>query len=132
MAVAVTTHRTRTVALVGHAGAGKTTLIERLLATTGAIPRPGTVLEGTTVCDTEPEEIARRHSLSMTIAPITLGEERIDLIDTPGVADFVVEVERALAVADVAVIVVSATFWSFYSWLGLDEDMDESCCRWKP
>ena len=109
MAVAVTTHRTRTVALVGHAGAGKTTLIERLLATTGAIERPGSVLEGTTVCDTEPEEVARRHSLSMTIAPITLGEERIDLIDTPGVADFVVEVERALAVADVAVIVVSAT-----------------------
>ncbi|HEV3213485.1 MAG TPA: elongation factor G [Acidimicrobiales bacterium] len=106
---AVTTHRTRTVALVGHAGAGKTTLIERLLATTGAIPRAGSVLEGTTVCDTEPEEVARRHSLSMTIAPITLGEERIDLIDTPGVADFVVEVERALAVADVAVIVVSAT-----------------------
>jgi elongation factor G len=109
MAVAVTTHRTRTVALVGHAGSGKTTLVERLLATTGAIPKPGSVLEGTTVCDTEPEEVARRHSLSMTIAPIALGEERIDLIDTPGVADFVVEVERALAVADVAVIVVSAT-----------------------
>jgi elongation factor G len=109
MAIAVTTHRTRTVALVGHAGAGKTTLVERLLATTGAIERAGSVLDGSTVCDTEPEEIARRHSLSMTIAPITLGDERIDLIDTPGVADFVVEVERALAVADVAVVVVSAT-----------------------
>jgi elongation factor G len=109
MAIAVTTHRTRTVALVGHAGAGKTTLIERLLATTGAIDRAGSVIDGSTVCDTEPEEIARRHSLSMAIAPITLGEERIDLIDTPGVADFVVEVERALAVADVAVVVVSAT-----------------------
>jgi elongation factor G len=108
MAIAVT-HRTRTVALVGHAGAGKTTLVERLLATTGAIDRAGSVIDGSTVCDTEPEEIARRHSLSLTIAPITLGEERIDLIDTPGVADFVVEVERALAVADVAVVVVSAT-----------------------
>jgi elongation factor G len=107
--MAATTHRTRTVALVGHAGAGKTTLIERLLATTGAIPRAGSVVDGTTVCDTEPEEIARKHSLSLTVAPITVGEERIDLIDTPGVADFVVEVERALAVADVAVIVVSAT-----------------------
>ena len=107
--MSVATHRTRTVALVGHAGAGKTTLVERLLATTGAIERPGSVVDGSTVCDTEPEEIARRHSLSMAIAPITLGDERIDLIDTPGVADFVVEVERALAVADVAVVVVSAT-----------------------
>jgi len=109
MAIANTTHRTRTVALVGHAGAGKTTLVERLLATTGAIDRAGSVTDGSTVCDTEPEEIARRHSLSMTIVPITVGTERIDLIDTPGVADFVVEVERALAVADVAVVVVSAT-----------------------
>jgi elongation factor G len=109
MAIAVTTHRTRTVALVGHSGSGKTTLIERLLATTGAIDRAGSVVEGTTVCDTEPEEIARRHSLSLAVAPITVGPERIDLIDTPGVADFVVEVERALAVADVAVVVVSAT-----------------------
>ena len=109
MAVAVTTHRTRTVALVGHAGAGKTTLIERLLAETGAIERAGSVLEGTTTCDTEPEEIARKHSLSIAIAPINVGDERIDLVDTPGVADFVAEVERALAVADVAVIVVSAT-----------------------
>ena len=109
MAIAVTTHRTRTVALVGHAGAGKTTLVERLLASTGAVTRAGSVLEGTTVCDTEPEEIARRHSLSLAVAPITVGAERIDLIDTPGVADFVVEVERALAVADVAVVVVSAT-----------------------
>jgi elongation factor G len=108
MTVAVT-HRTRTVALVGHAGAGKTTLVERLLATSGVIPRAGSVTEGTTVCDTEPEEVARRHSLSLTVAPITVGGERIDLIDTPGVADFVVEVERALAVADVAVVVVSAT-----------------------
>jgi elongation factor G len=101
-------HRTRTVALVGHAGAGKTTLVERLLATTGAIDRAGSVVDGTTVCDTEPEEIARRHSLSTAVAPIVVGEERIDLLDTPGVADFVCEVERALAVADVAVVVVSA------------------------
>jgi elongation factor G len=97
------------VALVGHAGCGKTTLVERLLVTTGAIERAGSVADGTTVCDTEPEEVARHHSLSMTIAPITLGDERIDLIDTPGVADFVCEAERALAVADVAVVVVSAT-----------------------
>lgn len=101
-------HRTRTVALVGHAGAGKTTLVERLLATTGAIDRPGSVTDGTTVCDTEPEEVARQHSLSLAVAPIMVGSERIDLLDTPGVADFVCEVERALAVADVAVIVVSA------------------------
>jgi len=109
MAAALTAHRTRTVALVGHAGSGKTTLVEHILASAGVIERPGSVLDGTTVCDTEPEEISRKHSLSMTVAPITVADERIDIIDTPGVADFVVEVERALAVADVAVLVVSAT-----------------------
>lgn len=98
----------RNVALVGHSGSGKTTLVEALLARSGATPRTGRVEEGTTVSDTEPEEIKRRISLSLAVAPIEWDGHKINLIDTPGYADFMGEVEAALAVADLAVFVVSA------------------------
>ena len=98
----------RNVALVGHSGSGKTTLVEALLARSGATPRTGRVEEGTTVSDTEPEEIKRRISLSLALAPIEWDGYKINLIDTPGYADFMGEVEAALAVADLAVFVVSA------------------------
>ena len=98
----------RNVALVGHSGSGKTTLVEALLARSGATPRTGRVEEGTTVSDTEPEEIKRRISLSLALAPIEWDGHKINLIDTPGYADFMGEVEAALAVADLAVFVVSA------------------------
>jgi elongation factor G len=98
----------RNVALVGHSGSGKTTLVEALLARSGATPRIGRVEEGTTVSDTEPEEIKRRISLSLALAPIEWDGYKINLIDTPGYADFMGEVEAALAVADLAVFVVSA------------------------
>ncbi len=98
----------RNVALVGHSGGGKTTLVEALLARSGATPRTGRVEEGTTVSDTEPEEIKRRISLSLALAPIEWDGHKINLIDTPGYADFMGEVEAALAVADLAVFVVSA------------------------
>ena len=107
------TPRIRNVALVGHSGVGKTTLAEALLHRAGAIPRLGRVEDGTTVCDTEPEEIKRRISLSPAIAPLEWkasdGETyKINLIDTPGYADFAGGVDAALSVADLAVIVVSA------------------------
>ena len=98
----------RNVALVGHSGSGKTTLVEALLARSGATPRIGRVEDGTTASDTEPEEIKRRISLSLALAPIEWDGYKINLIDTPGYADFMGEVEAALAVADLAVFVVSA------------------------
>ena len=98
----------RNVALLGHSGSGKTTLVEALLARSGATPRLGRVEDGTTVSDTEPEEIKRRISLSLAVAPIEWGGYKINLIDTPGYADFMGEVEAALSVADLAVFVVSA------------------------
>ena len=101
-------------ALVGHNGSGKTTLAEALLVRAGVLPRAGTVEDGSTVCDTEPEEVKRTMSLSLALAPFEWECEddgqtyKINLIDTPGYADFGGDVDAALAVADLAVIVVSA------------------------
>jgi elongation factor G len=104
----VPTERIRNVALVGHGGSGKTTLIEALLARAGAINRMGRVEDGTTVTDTEPEEQRRGLSLSLALAPVEWSGHQINLIDTPGYADFIGDVEAALRVADLAVFVVSA------------------------
>ncbi len=109
----IPTERIRNVALVGHSGAGSTTLAEALLARAGAVPRVGKVDDGTSVLDTEPESIKRKISLSMTLAPFEWkapdGQTyKINLLDTPGYPDFVGEVEAALSVADLAVFVVSA------------------------
>ncbi len=98
----------RNVALVGHSGSGKTTLVEALLVRAGAIPRAGRVDDGSSVSDTEPEEVKRKISLSLAVAPVEWEDHKINLIDTPGYADFMSEVEAALSVADLAVFVVSA------------------------
>ena len=99
----------RNVALVGHHGAGKTTLAEALLAATGAIARRGSVEKGTTVMDFEPEEAARQLSISTSLAPFTVNGVKVNLLDTPGYADFAGEMLSALAGVDLAVVVVSAT-----------------------
>lgn len=109
----VSTPKIRNVALVGHGGSGKTTLAEALLFRAGVLPRMGRVEDGTTACDTEPEEIKRGMSLSPAVAPFTWtatdGETyKVNLIDTPGYADFAGGVDAALSVADMAVLVVSA------------------------
>ncbi len=96
------------VALVGPAGAGKTTLAEALLANSHVIARKGRVEDGTAVCDFEPEELARHSSLSLALAAYEHEGHKVNLLDTPGLPDFVAEVEAALAVADLAVLVVSA------------------------
>ncbi len=103
----------RTVAVVGASGAGKTTLTEALLHRAGVIPRAGRVEDGTTVCDHEPEEIARGVSLGLSLAPLAWrcpdGSERtLTLVDAPGHPDFAGAVDTALAVADLALVVVSA------------------------
>jgi len=100
--------RARTVALIGHAGVGKTTLLEALVVATGGLSRAGSVAEGTTLVGTDPEERKHGTSLQIGFAPIFVGADKLTLLDTPGVADFHGEVERALEVADVAVLVVSA------------------------
>lgn len=104
----VPTEKIRNVALVGHNGAGKTTLAEALLYTAGVLTRMGRVEDGTTVCDFEPEEKAHGQSLSLAVAPFEWKGHKVNLIDTPGFADFEGEAAAALAVADLAVFVVSA------------------------
>jgi elongation factor G len=99
----------RNVALVGHHGAGKTTLAEALLVASGAIPRQGSVERGTTVCDFEPEETSRQLSVSLATAPFDVDGVRVNLLDAPGYADFAGDVQLALTLADMAVVVVSAT-----------------------
>ncbi len=101
--------RSATCALVGHHGAGKTALAEALLAATGTIPRLGSVEKGTTVCDFEPEETQRQLSVSLAIAPFELDGIKINLFDVPGYADFSAELAIALAVTDLAIVVVSAS-----------------------
>jgi elongation factor G len=107
------TDKIRNVAVVGHGGSGKTTLVEALLSRAGSIVRTGRVEDGNTVSDTEPEEVKRQISLSLAVAPIEWscsehGEHKINLLDTPGYADFIGDVEAALSVADLAVFVISA------------------------
>lgn len=98
----------RNVALVGHGGSGKTTLTEALLFKAGAITRMGRVEDGSTVSDFDPEEQKRGLSLSLSLVPLEWKGHKINLIDTPGYADFIGDVHAALRVADLAVFVVSA------------------------
>jgi elongation factor G len=98
----------RNVALVGHGGAGKTSLAEALLFCAGAINRMGRVEDGTTTTDFDPEEVRRHLSLSLALAPFEHDGCKINLLDAPGYADFVGDMRTALQVADLAVLVVSA------------------------
>ena len=100
--------RVRNVVLVGHSGSGKTTLVEALLAATGTIPRAGTVTDGTTVSDNDPAAVRQQRSVSLACAPLIHQDVKINLLDTPGYADFVGELRAGLRAADAAVFVVSA------------------------
>jgi elongation factor G len=98
----------RNVAVVGHGGAGKTTLAEALLFAAGAIPRMGRIEDGSTVCDFDPEEQRRGISVSLALAPFEIDGHKINVLDAPGYADFVGDVIAALLAADLALFVVSA------------------------
>jgi elongation factor G len=99
----------RNVALVGHSGAGKTTLVEALLVETGAIQRPGRVEDGTTVSDFDEVEIKQQRSINLTIAPVAHAGIKVNLLDTPGYADFTGDLRAGLRAADAALFAVPAT-----------------------
>lgn len=105
---ATSPQRVRNVVLVGHAGAGKTTLAESLLLATGAITRAGSVQEGTTVTDFDEQARAQHRSVGVAVASCELGGIKINLIDTPGHPDYVGELRAGLRAADAALFVVSA------------------------
>lgn len=96
----------RNVALVGHSGSGKTSLAEALLFHAGAISRIGTVEAGNTVMDCDPEEHERGTTITMALAPFEWQGHKINLIDTPGYADYAGEIHAALRVTDLAIFVV--------------------------
>jgi elongation factor G len=98
----------RNVALVGHSGAGKTSVVEALAHVAGQTTRLGRVEDGNTVSDHEPEEIERGGSVGLSLVPVDWKGHKINLIDTPGLADFVGDVRAALRAADLALFVVSA------------------------
>ncbi|MFT3855713.1 MAG: elongation factor G [Ilumatobacteraceae bacterium] len=107
------TENIRNVALLGHSGSGKTTLAEALLARSGTTTRAGRVDDGSSTLDSEPEEVARKISISLALAPFEWrasngSSYKVNVIDCPGYPDFVGEVRAALDVADLAVLVVSA------------------------
>jgi elongation factor G len=97
----------RNVALVGHSGSGKTMLAEALLFAAGVTTRMGRVEDRNTVTDFDPEELARGSSVSLAMAPFEWSGHRINLIDTPGLSDFMGEALAALRAADLALFIVS-------------------------
>ncbi|MBO4391177.1 MAG: elongation factor G [Lachnospiraceae bacterium] len=102
------TDKIRNVAVLGHGGSGKTTLIEGMAYVTGIVSRMGKVADGNTISDFDKEEIKRKFSISTTLVPIEFEDIKINFLDTPGYFDFAGEVAEALSVADAAIIVVNA------------------------
>ncbi|MEX2182456.1 MAG: elongation factor G [Gemmatimonadaceae bacterium] len=99
----------RNVAVVGHGASGKTTLVDALAFVSGSSRRHGTVKDGTTLTDTSAEEIARGYSIAVGCAFAEWGDSKINLIDTPGYADFAGDAIAGLVAADGALVTVGAT-----------------------
>ena len=98
----------RNVALIGHSGAGKTQLTSALLFDTDSVNRLGLVDDGTSATDYDEEEIARKHTLSASTAFAEWEKTKINLIDTPGMANFFSDARSSLRIADTALVVVDA------------------------
>jgi len=98
----------RNVLLVGHGGAGKTSLLEAMLFTSGAITRMGTVEDGNTVSDHDPDEQRKGISVSLAMAPVEWNGVKINVLDAPGYADFVGDLRSAVRAVDAVILVVSA------------------------
>src|ERR1700741_5351224 len=98
----------RNIALVGHTGSGKTQLTSAMLTDAGMVNRFGKVDEGTTVTDFDEKEVARKHTPSASLAYAEWNKHKINLIDTPGMGNFLSDARAALIVADAALVVVDA------------------------
>jgi len=98
----------RNLALLSHSGAGKTSLSEAILFTTGVVTRLGKVDDGTTTSDYDPDEVKRQISLNLALLPCEWRETKINLLDTPGYSDFVGDVKAAIRVSEEAIIVICA------------------------
>ncbi len=99
----------RNVVLVGHSGTGKSSLVEALLVATGTIQRQGSIEEGTTVSDFDEVEVRQQRSVNLTLAPVVHNGIKVNLLDTPGYADFTGDLRAGLRAADSALFAVSAT-----------------------
>jgi elongation factor G len=99
----------RNVVLVGHSGSGKSSLVEALLAATGTIQRQGSIEEGTTVSDFDEVEVRQQRSVNLTLASLAANGIKVNLLDTPGYADFTGDLRAGLRAADSALFAVSAT-----------------------
>src|SRR5437879_5835022 len=99
----------RNVVLVGHSGSGKTTLVEALALAAGAVNRAGRVEDGTAVSDYDAIEHRQQRSVQLSLVPLEWDGFKINLLDTPGYADFVGELRAGLRAADAALFVVSAS-----------------------
>ncbi len=102
----VYTKSIRNVALLGHSGGGKTSLVESMLYISRLTDRLGNVADGNTVCDYDPEEIKRGYSISASTAPMLWNGTKINILDTPGFFDFEAEARQCVRAADAAIIVV--------------------------
>jgi elongation factor G len=100
--------RIHNIGLFGHLGSGKTTLAEAMLLTAHAIPRAGRIEDGSTVCDYDPDAQRRKMSVSLAVAPLEWHDDKINLLDTPGYADFAGDMAAAMRVIDGAVLVLDA------------------------
>jgi elongation factor G len=96
----------RNVGLFSHGGAGKTTLSEALLFRAGAITRMGSIEDGNTTTDFDPDELRRQMSVSLAVAPLEWQDHKVNLLDTPGYADFYGEVAEAARVSDGAIVLI--------------------------
>lgn len=102
-----TTDKIRNVVLLGHGGAGKTSLVEAMAYLSGITNRMGKISDGNTISDYDKEETKRLFSINTSVVPIIWDDVKINILDTPGYFDFVGEVEEAVSATDAAIIVVS-------------------------